>query len=157
MRSGTRRVFSHEDRVPVVHIDSDVNEVVSDVDDAELTDNGSVDDKFIDNTVASGDEHEQTDEDSGEHEQTDKDSGEHEQTDKDSGEQDEVHSDLPDRQPSRLPSKKVANITSSKAQGYDISSPKMSILIYVMLTGNGGCLQILATMSCEYFFLLLFA
>ena len=137
MRSGTRRVFSHEDRVPVVHIDSDVNEVVSDVDDAELTDNGSVDDKFIDNTVASGDEHEQTDEDS--------------------GEQDEVHSDLPDRQPSRLPSKKVANITSSKAQGYDISSPKMSILIYVMLTGNGGCLQILAMMSCEYFFLLLFA
>ena len=137
MRSGTRRVFSHEDRVPVVHIDSDVNEVVSDVDDAELTDNGSVDDKFIDNTVASGDEHEQTDEDS--------------------GEQDEVHSDLPDRQPSRLPSKKVANITSSKAQGYDISSPKMSILIYVMLTVNGGCLQILATMSCEYFFLLLFA
>ena len=137
MRSGTRRVFSHEDRVPVVHIDSDVNEVVSDVDDAELTDNGSVDDKFIDNTVASGDEHEQTDEDS--------------------GEQDEVHSDLPDRQPSRLPSKKVANITSSKAQGYVISSPKMSILIYVMLTGNGGCLQILATMSCEYFFLLLFA
>ena len=137
MRSGTRRVFSHEDRVPVIHIDSDVNEVVSDVDDAELTDNGSVDDKFIDNTVASGDEHEQTDEDS--------------------GEQDEVHSDLPDRQPSRLPSKKVANITSSKAQGYDMSSPKMSILIYVMLTGNRGCLQILATMSCEYFFLLLFA
>ena len=137
MRSGTRRVFSHEDRVPVVHIDSDVNEVVSDVDDAELTDNGSVDDKFIDNSVASGDEHEQTDEDS--------------------GEQDEVHSDLPDRQHSRLPSKKVTNITTSKAQGYDISSPKMSILIYVMLTGNGGCLQILATMSCEYFFLLLFA
>ena len=137
MCSGTRRVFSHEDRVAVVHIDSDVNEGVSDVDDAELTDNGSVDDKFIDNSVASGDEHEQTDEDS--------------------GEQDEVHSDLPDRQPSRLPSKKVANITTSKAQGYDISSPKMSILIYVMLTGNGGCLQILATMSCEYFFLLLFA
>ena len=107
MRSGTRRVFSHEGRVPVVHIDSDVNEVVSDVDDAELTDNGSVDDKFIDNTVASGDEHEQTDEDS--------------------GEQDEVHSDLPDRQPSRLPSKKVANITSSKAQGYGISSLQMSV------------------------------
>ena len=137
MHSGTRRAFSHEDYVPVIHIDSDVNEVVLDVDDAELTDNGSVDDKFIDNSVASGDEHEQTDEDS--------------------GEQDEVHSDLPDRQPSRLPSKKVANITTSKAQGYDISSPKMSILIYIMLTGNGGCLQILATMSCEYFFLLLFA
>ena len=136
MRSGTRRIFNHEDPVPVVHIDSDVNEVVSDVNGAELTDDGSVDNKFLDDTVVSGDEHEQTD--------------------KDSGDQDEIHSKLLDRQPSRHPSKKVANITSSKAQGYDISSLKMSILIYVMLTGNGGCLQILATMSCEYFFLLLF-
>ena len=137
MRSGTRRVFSHEDRVPVVHIDSDVNEVVLDVDGAELTDDGSVDNKFLDDTVASGDEHEQTDEDS--------------------GDQDEIHSKSLDRQPSRHPSKKVANISTSKAQGYDISSLKMSILIYVMLTGNRGCLQILAMMLCEYFFLLLFA
>ena len=137
MHSGTRRIFNHEDPVPVVHIDSDVNEVVSDTDGAELTNDGSVDNNFIDDTVASGDEHKQIN--------------------KDSGDQDEIHSKSLDRQPSRHPSKKVANITSSKAQGYDISSPKMSILIYVMLTGNRGCLQILATMSCEYFFLLLFA
>ena len=107
MCSGTRRIFNHEDPVPVVHIDSDVNEVVSDVDGAELTDDGSVDNKFLDDTVASGDEHEQTDEDS--------------------GDQDEIHSKSLDRQPSRHPSKKVANTTSSKAQGYGISSLQMSV------------------------------
>ena len=107
MRSGTRRIFNHEDPVPVVHIDSDVNEVVSDVDGAELTDDGSVDNKFLDATVASGDEHEQTN--------------------KDSGDQDEIHSKSLDRQPSRHPSKKVANTTSSKAQGYGISSLQMSV------------------------------
>ena len=60
MRSGTRRIFSHKDPVPVVHIDSDMNEVVSDVNGAELTDDGSVDNKFLDDTVVSGDEHKQT-------------------------------------------------------------------------------------------------
>ena len=84
-----------------------MNEVVSDVDGAELTDDGSVDNKFLDDTVVSGDEHEQTDEDS--------------------GDQDEIHSKSLDRQPSRHPSKKVANTTSSKAQGYGISSLQMSV------------------------------
>ena len=107
MRSGTRRIFNHKDPVPVVHIDSDMNEVVSDVDGAELTNDGSVDNKFLDDTIASGDEHEQTN--------------------KDSGDQDEIHSKSLDRQPSQHPSKKVANTTSSKAQGYGISSLQMSV------------------------------